>query len=127
QLERWFDLARPACKWTEILPFHRPARSSPFSKEDPMRTWVVAPAVLIMIGLAASPLSASTLSENKQEASFSASYVDTSDVGKTTQADGQWQWIFSKGYHEIGALLSYLNFDPDNGSGSDATILGPVY
>ena len=92
-----------------------------------MRTWIVAPAFLILIGLAASPLSASTLAENKQEASFSASYVDTSDVGKTLQADGQWQWIFGKGYHELGAVLSYLNFDPDNGSSSDATIIGPVY
>src|SRR5262249_25093156 len=95
--------------------------------EAPMRTWAVVPAILILFGFAASPLSASTLSEHKQEASFSASYVDTSDVGKTTQADGQWQWIFGKGYHEVGAILSYLNFDPDSGPSSDATILGPVY
>jgi hypothetical protein len=72
-------------------------------------------------------LSASTLAEKNQETSFSASYVDTDNFGKTMQADGQWQWIFGKGYHELGALLSYLKVDPDAGPSTDATILGPVY
>jgi hypothetical protein len=92
-----------------------------------MRTWLACAAALALFGFAASPLSASTLEEKQQETSFSASYVDTEDVGTTMQADGQWQWIFGKGYHEVGGILSYLKFDPDTGSSSDATILGPVY
>ena len=92
-----------------------------------MRRWFVGPAVLVLLGFAASPLFASTLGEKQQETSFSASYVDTEDVGKTTQADGQWQWIFGKGYHEVGGVLSYLELDADAGPSSDAIILGPVY
>jgi hypothetical protein len=92
-----------------------------------MRTWLVGPAVLILFGFATSPLSASTLADKQQETSFSASYVDTDEIGKTIQADGQWEWIFGKGYHEVGGNLSYLKVDPDNGSSTDATILGPVY
>lgn len=92
-----------------------------------MRSWSIGPAVFVLFALAASPLSAATLQQKRQETTFSASYVDTHDVGKTTQADGQWQWIFGKGYSELGGLLSYLKFDPDSGPSSDATILGPVY
>ena len=92
-----------------------------------MRTWLISLAILVLFGFAAFPLSASTLQEKQQETSFSASWVDTEDVGTIMQADGQWQWIFSSGYHEFGALLSYLKLDPDSGSSSDATILGPVY
>ena len=92
-----------------------------------MRTWRVGLAGLVLFGVVAFPSSASTLADKQQETSFSASYVDTDDVGKTMQADGQWQWIFGKGYSEFGAGLSYLKVDPDAGSSSDATILGPVY
>jgi len=92
-----------------------------------MRNFLLGSAVLLVLGFVASPLSASTLAEKEQETSFSASYVDTQDVGKTIQADGQWQWIFGKGYNELGAILSYLKVDPDSGSSTDATILGPVY
>ena len=92
-----------------------------------MRSWLIGSAVLAVLALVATPLSAATLQEKQQETTFSASYTDTDDVGKTIQADGQWQWIFTKGYHELGGLLSYLKLDPDGGSSSDATILGPVY
>ena len=93
-----------------------------------MRTWLAGTTVvLVLFGFAASPLSASTLQEKQQETSFSASWVDTEDVGTTMQADGQWQWIFGSGYHEVGAILSYLKVDPDSGPSSDATILGPIY
>ena len=80
-----------------------------------------------MIGFVASPAFASTLSEKKNETSFSVSYEDVDNFGKTTSIDGQWQWIFGKGYHEVGATLYYLKLDPDVGSGADATIIGPVY
>ena len=92
-----------------------------------MRSWSTAPAVFALFALAALPLSAATLQQKQQETTFSASSVDTDNVGKTIQADGQWQWIFGKGHHEIGGLLSYLKVDPDSGPSGDATILGPVY
>ena len=92
-----------------------------------MRKWFVGPAILALLGFAASPLTASTLGEKQQETSFSASYVDTEDVAKTMQVDGQWQWIFGKGYHEVGGVLSYLDVNPDSGPSNDAIILGPVY
>jgi len=98
-----------------------------FQEEVAMRIWLSGLACVFMIGLVTSPLSASTLQENNQEASFSFSYVDADDIGKTTDLDGQWQWIFGKGYNEVGANLSYLNIDPDGGSSSDAIIFGPVY
>jgi hypothetical protein len=92
-----------------------------------MRSWSIAPAVMALFALTAFPLSAATLQQRQQETTFSASSVDTDNVGKVIQADGQWQLIFGKGHHEIGGLLSYLKLDPDSGSSSDATILGPVY
>lgn len=92
-----------------------------------MRSWFIGPTVFAVFVLTALPLSAATLQQKQQETTFSASHVDTDNVGKTIQADGQWQWIFGKGRHEIGALLSYLKFDPDSGSSTDATILGPIY
>ena len=92
-----------------------------------MRKWFVGPAVLALFGLAASPLSASTLAEKQQETSFSASFVDVEDFGKIVQVDGQWEWIFGKGYHEVGGILSYLKENPDSGSSNNAIILGPVY
>jgi hypothetical protein len=92
-----------------------------------MRSLSACLAVLSLIGMLASPVVASTLEEKQQEASFSFSYVDLDNFGKTTTLDGQWQWIFGKGYHELGANLSYLNLDPDTGSSNDAIIFGPVY
>ena len=100
---------------------------TPFQEEVVMRIWSAGLAFVLAVGLFASPALASTLAEKQQETSFSFSYVDTDDIGKTTALDGQWEWIFGKGYHEVGANLSYLNIDPDNGSSSDAVIFGPVY
>jgi hypothetical protein len=84
-------------------------------------------ASILVLGMAAPMVSASTLAEKDFETSFALSYQDVKDVGKTTNLDGQWQWIFGKGYHELGGKLSYLDFSPEGGSSSDATILGPVY
>jgi hypothetical protein len=95
--------------------------------EVPMRSWFISSTLVALFALLASPLSAATLQAKQQETSFSASYVDTDDVGKTIQADGQWEWIFGKGYNEVGGVLSYLKLDPDSGSSSDATIVGPIY
>jgi len=92
-----------------------------------MRSWLAGFAVLALIGFVASPAFASTLSEKKHETTFAASYEDVDNFGKTTNIDGQWQWIFGKGYNELGASLSYLKVSPDSGSSTDATILGPVY
>jgi len=92
-----------------------------------MRSWLAGFAVLALIGFVASPAFASTLSERKHETAFSASYEDIDQVGKITNIDGQWQWIFGKGFNELGASLSYLKVSPDSGSSSDSTIIGPVY
>src|SRR4029077_2096096 len=92
-----------------------------------MRSWLAGIAVLALIGLVASPVFASTLSEKAQETTFSASYTDLDNFGKTTSINGQWQWIFGKGFNELGANLNYLKVDPDGGSSSDSTIFGPVY
>ena len=92
-----------------------------------MRSLLIGSTILVLLALVTTPLTAATLEEKQQETTFSASYTDTDEVGKTIQADGQWQWIFTKGYHELGGFLSYLKLDPDNGSSSDATIIGPIY
>jgi hypothetical protein len=92
-----------------------------------MRKWLAGFAVLTLIGLVASPVLASTLAEKQHETSFALSYEDVDNFGKTTSIDGQWQWIFGKGYNELGALLSYLKVSPDSGSSTDATIIGPIY
>lgn len=92
-----------------------------------MRLVLTGFASLALIGFLASPVSASTLTEKNYETSFALAYEDADSFGKTTTLNGQWQWIFGKGYHELGGKLSYLNIDPDIGSGSDAVIIGPVY
>ena len=84
--------------------------------------------LFIAFAQVASPASASPLESKQNEWAFAISWTDIDDVGSTTNIDGDWQWILTpKGYHEIGARLSYLKVDPDNGGSSDATILGPLY
>ena len=92
-----------------------------------MRIFLTGLASLILMGLLATSISAATLQEKDFETAFALAYVDVDDFGKTTTLDGQWQWLFGKSYNEFGAKLSYLNVDPDSGSGTDATIFGPVY
>ena len=74
-----------------------------------------------------SPVLAGTLDSKKNEWSFDINWNDTNDVGSTTNIDGEWQYIFGKGYNEVGALVSYLKIDPDAGSSADALIIGPAY
>jgi len=75
-----------------------------------------------------SPARATPLESKQNEWAFAISWTDVDDFGSTTNIDGQWQWILDpKGHHEIGARLSYLKVDPDDGDSTDATILGPVY
>jgi hypothetical protein len=92
-----------------------------------MRKWLIGTAMLAVVALISAPVSASPLTEKQQETSFSASFQDIDNFGKTIQIDGEWQWILGKGYHEVGAILSYLKDDPDTGPSSDATIIGPSY
>lgn len=92
-----------------------------------MRSWLARLAVLALIGLVAPMASASTLADKQHESSFSFSYEDVDNFGKTTSIDGDWQWIFGKGYNELGATLSYEKIDFDGGGSADATIFGPVY
>ena len=76
----------------------------------------------------ASPASATPLESKQMEWAFAISWTDVDDVGSTTNIDGDWQWILTpKGYHEIGARLSYLKVNPDGGGSTDAVILGPLY
>jgi hypothetical protein len=96
-------------------------------KEAPMRNWLAVFASILMLGPAASAVSASTLEEKNYETSFALTYQDVNDVGKTTNLDGQWQWLFAKGHHELGGKLSYLDVSPDGGPSTTATIIGPVY
>ena len=84
-------------------------------------------ALFAVLACMATPALATPLEEKQNEWSFDISWVDVEDEGSTTNIDGQWQWIFAKGHHEVGALLSYLEIDPDGGDSTDATILGPVY
>ena len=92
-----------------------------------MRHRLTGLAILAGIMLVAPAAFASPLSEKQFETAFTFSYVDTDDFGKTTNLQGDWQWIFKNGYHEVGALLSYLNIDFDGGGSEDAMILGPMY
>jgi hypothetical protein len=61
------------------------------------------------------------------EWSFALNYTDVNDIGSTTNLDGEWQYIFPRGAHELGALLTYFSVDPDNGPSTDGLILGPAY
>lgn len=75
-----------------------------------------------------SPALATPLTDKQMEWAFDVSWTDVDDFGSTTNLDGEWQWILDKkGYHEIGALLSYIKIDPDFGDSTDAMIFGPVY
>lgn len=85
-------------------------------------------ALFAVLAGAVSPALATPLEDKLNEWSFDVSWIDVDDVGSTTNIDGQWQWILTpKGYHEVGARLTYLKIDPDFGSSSDAMIFGPVY
>ncbi|HEV8374805.1 MAG TPA: hypothetical protein VGR38_01070 [Candidatus Polarisedimenticolia bacterium] len=92
-----------------------------------MRLLLPGLASVILIGALASPVSASTLTEKKYETSFAFSYDDTDDVGKSIDLDGQFQWIFGDGRHEIGPKVTYFKFDPDLGPSTDGLLIGPVY
>ena len=92
-----------------------------------MRSWIASLVAVLFAGFATPSILASTLPEKNFETGFTFSYVDVNDFGKTTNLDGQWQWLFGKGSQELGAKLSYLSVNPDTGSSNDATIFGPVY
>jgi hypothetical protein len=54
------------------------------------------------------------------------SYVDTDDVGKSTDLSGA-LGFFVPPHNEVGPVLSYFKSDPDVGSSFDATALGGFY
>lgn len=91
---------------------------------------VLFPFIFLALALVVSlsPARATPLESKQNEWAFAVSWTDVDDFGSTTNIDGQWQWILTpKGYHEIGARLSYLKIDPDAGNSSDALIFGPIY
>jgi hypothetical protein len=85
-------------------------------------------ALFAVLACVVSPVLATPLEDKQMEWAFAVNWTDVDDVGSTTNIDGEWQWILDKaGHHEVGALLTYFNFDPDFGDSSDGMILGPVY
>jgi len=85
-------------------------------------------ALFAVLACLASPALATPLTDKQMEWAFDISWTDVDDFGSTTNIDGEWQWILDKkGYHEVGALLTYLKVDPDFGDSTDAMIFGPVY
>lgn len=85
-------------------------------------------ALFAVLACVVSPVLATPLEDKLNEWSFDVSWTDVDDLGSTTNIDGRWQWILTpKGYHEVGARLTYLKVDPDFGDSSDAMIFGPVY
>src|SRR4029453_14523533 len=92
-----------------------------------MRMLLPGLASVVLIGVLSSPVFAGPLEQKKYETSFSFNYDDTDDFGKTITLDGQFDWILAKGRHELGAKTSYIKFDPDTGSSSDALLIGPAY
>ena len=84
-------------------------------------------AFISVLACVVSPALATPLDSRLNEWAFDISWVDVDDFGETTNIDGEWQWILAKGRHEVGALLSYFEVDPDDGDSSDALIFGPVY
>jgi hypothetical protein len=83
--------------------------------------------LVVLIGLIPSAAAASPLADKQFETSFTLSYVNVNSAGKTTNLDGDWSWIFVKGYSEVGLLVSYTKIDPDFGISTDSTIIGPQY
>lgn len=75
-----------------------------------------------------SPVLATPLEDKQMEWGFAINWTDTDDFGSTTNIDGDWQWILDKaGHHEVGALLSYFDIDPDFGDSVDGLTFGPMY
>jgi hypothetical protein len=93
-------------------------------KECARRLVIVAVALLVI-----SPAFASTLESKKHELAFDFAYTDTDSVGKDISLDLGWGWIFSKGYHQVGALVSYFSFDFDDplAPDIDGVAIGPLY
>ena len=90
------------------------------------RLVIVAAFALLFVTLASSSVFAGT-AQHLDEWSFALNYTHVNDFGSTTNVDGEWQYIFPRGSHELGALLSYFSIDPDNGGSTDGLILGPAY
>lgn len=85
-------------------------------------------ALFAVLACVVSPVLATPLTDKQMEWAFDIAWTDIDDVGSTMNIDGEWQWILDKkGYHELGALLTYIEVDPDFGDSTDAMILGPVY
>ncbi len=78
----------------------------------------------LMVSLAAY---ATPLEDKKNEWAFELSAIDVDDVGDFTEFDITWSWIFEGGRHELGAILSYFDFDFDMGLDEDGYTLGPIY
>jgi hypothetical protein len=100
--------------------------------QRPCRAAIVRPAVFsflfIALACVVTQAQATPLVDKQNEWAFAVSWTDVDDFGSSTNIDGDWQWILTpKGRHEIGARLSYLKVDPDDGDSTDAMILGPLY
>lgn len=94
------------------------------------RRFVIVAVALVLV----SSVYASTLESKKNEWAFDFSFADNSSDDpaiadeKDTNLDGAWSWVFGKGHHQIGALVSYLNVDSDDPTQDfDGVAVGPLY
>ena len=83
--------------------------------------------LVLFTGIFASSSSFASVDQHLYEWSFDLNSTHINDIGTTTNLDGEWQFIFPRGSHELGALLSYFSVNPDDGPSTDGLILGPAY
>lgn len=98
--------------------------------KDFARRFVIVAVALLFVSSAF----ASTLESKKNEWAFDFSYADNNSDDpavadeKDTNLDGAWSWVFGKGYHQVGALVSYFNLDSDDPLADvDGLAVGPLY
>jgi hypothetical protein len=86
-------------------------------------------AILAVALLLVSPVFASALEDKKTEWAFDFNYDDTDNVGKSIDLDVTASWMFAKGRSQVGALVSYFDFDFDDplDTDVDGLAIGPIY
>ena len=85
--------------------------------------------ILAVALLLVSPVFASALEDKKTEWAFDFDYTDTDNSGKDITLDVSAGWMFGKGRHQIGPLVSYFKFDFDDplATDIDGLTIGPIY
>lgn len=91
-------------------------------------------AIIASALLLAPSVFASTLESKKNEWALDFSYADHSSddpavaYERDTSLDLAWGWVFGKGRHQVGALVSYFNLHRDTpGVDRAGLAVGPLY